>query len=208
MTIKEYRSPINGLIQVVMAFNQPRLVVGGMVQSGGVVKKIWEKAIAALIEVNHKVNESLIIGLGCGDCAFEIQKYYPNAQMVGVEIDDKVIEAARCYFDLATVKNLKINIGEGVEYVTKLAKRNLKKRFDLIIIDAYLGKEMPKNLRTKKFFNNLTKILAHDGVVIFNHLFFKEHKQKAEVFIKEMEKAFGRISLVRTPSNLLIFGWF
>lgn len=206
--IKQYRSPINGLMEVVMAFNKPRLMIGGMMQSGSLVRKIWEKAVDNLIESKHKVNKSLIIGLGCGDCAFEIQKYYPKAEMVGIEIDSRVVEAAQCYFNLATIKNLKINIEDGVKYVARLAKKGVKKKFDLIIIDAYLGKEMPKNLRTKKFFNNLTKILTHNGVVIYNHLFFKDHKQKAEAFIKEMEKVFGKISLIRTANNLLIFGWF
>lgn len=207
-TVRQYQSPINGLIKIVMAFNQPRMMIDGMIQSGGMVRKIWEKALNNLKKSDHKINQVLIIGLGCGDCAFEVQKFYPQAKMTGIEIDNKVIEAAQCYFSLATIKNLKVAINDGVKYITKLAAQKNKTKFDLVILDAYLGKNMPQQFRTKKFFHSLTKILTHNGVVIYNHLFFGEHKKKAEKFIQEINHAFGKVTLTRTPSNLLIFGWF
>lgn len=207
-TIKEYRSLHNGLIQVVLAFNRPRLIIGGMLQSGRLMQKVWNKAIGQVKKKGQKVEQALIIGLGCGDVAFEIQKYYPRAQMTGVEIDDQVIEAAQCYFNLATIKNLKIAIDDGVKYADKLAKQKAGKKFDLIIVDAFIGKQIPKGFKTKKFFTALTRLLAHNGAVIYNHLFFKEHKEKAKSFIQNLEKVFGEITLMRTRSNLLIFGWF
>ena len=85
--IKQYRSPINGLIEVIMTFNQPRLIIDGIVQSGGLLRKIWEKAIKIIKKTDHKINQVLIIGLGCGDCTFQVQKFFPDAQMTGVEID-------------------------------------------------------------------------------------------------------------------------
>lgn len=207
-TIKEYRSIHNGLIKVILAFNKPRLMMGGMLQSGKLMRNVWNKALGKIKKGNHQINQALIIGLGCGDCAFEIQNYYPKAQMTGVEIDEQVIEAAQCYFNLATVKHLKIAIDDGVKYVNKLAKQRVSKKFDLVIVDAFIGDQMPKGFKTKKFFATLTKLLTHNGVVIYNHLFFKEHKEEAESFIKELEKVFGKITLMRTHSNLLIFGWF
>ncbi|MDZ7586954.1 MAG: fused MFS/spermidine synthase [Patescibacteria group bacterium] len=207
-TIKQYHSKHNGLIRVVLAFNQPRLIMGGLLQSGMLMRKVWSKAISEVKEKGQKVEQALIIGLGCGDVAGEIQKYYPKAKMAGVEIDDQVIEAAQCYFNLATIKNLKIAIDDGVKYVEKLAQQKQLKKFDLIIIDALIGDQMPKGFKTKKFYQALTKLLTHNGVVIYNHLFFKKHKERVESFIKEMEKVFGEITLMRTRSNLLIFGWF
>lgn len=207
-TIKEYRSAHNGLIQVILAFNKPRLMMGGVLQSGKLMRNVWNKALGKIKKENHQINQALIIGLGCGDCAFEIQKYYPQAQMTGVEIDEQVIEAAQCYFNLATVKNLKIAIADGIKYVDKLAKQKTIKKFDLVIVDAFIGDQIPKGFKTKKFLTALTKLLAHNGTVIYNHLFFSKHKEKAAGFIKNLEKVFGKITLMRTRSNLLIFGWF
>lgn len=207
-TIKEYRSAHNGLIKVILAFNKPRLMMGGMLQSGMLMRKVWNKAIGQVKKREQKIERVLIVGLGCGDVAFEIQKYYPKAQMTGVEVDDQVIEAAQCYFNLATIKNLQIAISDGVLYVKKLTKQKRLKKFDLIIVDAFVGEQIPKGFKTKKFILALTKLLTHDGVVIYNHLFFKKHKVKAENFIKSLEKVIGEITLMRARSNLLIFGWF
>lgn len=207
-TVKEGRSPINGLYKVVMWFNRPRLIIGNMVQSGAGARKIWHQAIEYLKHRRRRLNRALIIGLGCGDCAFEIQQHYPMAKMVGVEIDPHVINVAKCYFDLATVKNLNINVTDGVKYVAKLLRQRRPTKFDLIIVDAYLGNTIPRGFTTKAFFKQLTGLLEHNGVVIYNHLFFDQYKPRAEMFIKELETAFGRITLLHAGENLLIFGWY
>lgn len=182
--------------------------MGGMLQSGDLMKKAWNKALTKLVENNKKVEQALIIGLGCGDCAFEIQKLYPKALMTGVEIDDQVVEAAQCYFSLATVKNLNISIDDGAKYVAKLAKEKKISKFDLVIVDTYIGDKIPKIFSSKAFLNNLIKLLNHDGVVIFNRLFSRKHRKEVEIFIHQIEKIFDKITLVRTTSNLLVFGWF
>lgn len=203
--VKTIQSPISGLVKVVMVLNKPRLIVGDMIQSGGMVRKIWEKAILKLKKGKKKISEVLILGLGCGDCAFEVQQHYPRAQMTGVEIDKHVVDMAECYFNLATVKNLQIAIDSGARYVEKLVKQKKLKQFDLIIVDVYLGKKMPSAFRTKKFFEALKKLLKKKGVVAYNHLFFKDHKKEAKAFIKKLEAVFPKIKLQRTASNLIIF---
>ncbi|MEA3355240.1 MAG: fused MFS/spermidine synthase [Patescibacteria group bacterium] len=205
--LKEINSPINGLIQIIKVFDKPRLMIGGMIQSGGLVKKIWEKAINKIVKDDLKVKNALIIGLGCGDCAFQIQKNFPKAKMTGVEIDKYVVESAKCFFDLAKVKKLKISIADGVKFVDKKVKLKSKEKFDLIIVDVYLGQEMPKSFKTKKFFKNLKKLMLKDGVVIINHLFFKDYKKKAKKTIETLDKVFKTIKLQRIASNLLIFGY-
>ena len=204
-SVKEVHSPISGLIKMVMVLNQPRLIVGGMVQSGGLVRKIWEKAIARLKKKGKKISKVLILGLGCGDCAFEVQKYYPRAEMIGVEIDKHVVDMAECYFNLATIKNLKIAIEDAAKYVRKLVKEKKPKEFDLIIVDIYLGKKIPKEFKNKRFFEELKKLLGKKGVIAYNHLFFKGYKKEAKTVIKELETIFPKIELQRTASNLIIF---
>lgn len=205
--LQEKNSPFNGRIQIIKVFDKPRLMIGGMIQSGGMVKKIWEKAIDKIVDENIEVKKALIIGLGCGNCAFEIQKVFPKATMHGVEIDKHVIDMAECYFDLTKVKNLKISIVDGIEFVNKRVKSKLKEKFDLIIVDVYLGQEMPKSFKTKKFFESLNKLMGKNGVVIFNHLFFKNHKAQAKKMVSGLEKVFPKIKLQRTAANLLIFGY-
>jgi len=205
--IKKVQSPINGAIKVVHVFNKPRLIIGNMVQSGGMVKQIWEKAVLKFKQDNPRTQPKniLIIGFGCGDCAFSLQQHFPQTKITGIEIDEHIIDMAKSYFNLASVKNLNIVITDGTQYVAKKAKLKKPQKYDLVIIDVYLGKKMPKPFKTKKFFNNLTKLLNQDGIIIFNHLFFKHHKQKVKEFITTLESFFSNISLQRTATNLLIF---
>lgn len=202
-TIREDVSEINGPLKVVMAMNMPRLLVGGLVQSGGLVRRIWDKAIGKIKKEKRQVKKALILGLGCGDCAFRVHKHYPEAQMLGVEIDEKIVDIAQCYFNLAILKNLTVAVDDGIAHLDKLVKK--KELFDLVIVDVYLGKKMPAKFRSAAFFRQVKKILNNKGVVIYNHLFYGEYKKQAESFIKVVEKEFGKISLQRTTSNLMIF---
>ena len=199
-TIRQERSKYNGLIKVIMVFNMPRLIVGGMVQSGGLVRKIWDKGISKLKQENKKVNKALVLGFGCGDCAFRIKKYFPHALITGVEVDEKIIEIAKAYFNLNKLKNLNLVVEDGVKFVS-----NTKEKYDLVLVDAYLGKKVPKVFKSERFFKNLIKVLNKDGMVVFNHLFFGKEKEKAKKMISDLENYFGKIKLVRVASNLLIF---
>jgi spermidine synthase len=199
--IRQDQSKINGLIKVVMVFNRPRLIVGGMVQSGGLVKKIWDKGIKKLKRERLKVKKALILGFGGGDCAFAIDQYYPKAQVTGVEIDKKIIEASKNYFNLNQLKKLKVIIGDGVKFIAKT-----KDKYDLIVVDVYLGQKTPKGFKTKRFFREVKKRLNKNGAIIFNHLFFKKYKDQAKRLIETMEPEFNKIRLVRVASNLLILG--
>jgi len=205
--LKEINSSTNGLIRIVAVFNKPRMMIGGMIQSGGMVRKIWERAVGKIVKDNVKVTKALIIGLGCGDCAFEIQKHFPKAFMHGVEIDKHVVDSAKCFFDLTKLKNLKISISDGVRFVDKKLKLKKQEKFDLIIVDVFLGQEMPESFKTKEFFTNLKKLMTKNGVVIFNHLFFKKYKAQAKKMVGDLDKVFETIKLQRTASNLLIFGY-
>lgn len=205
--LKEINSPVNGPIKIISLFNEPRMMIGGMIQSGGMVQKIWEKAIDKVVREKVKVENALIIGLGCGDCAFAIQRHFPKSNMHGVEIDEHVVDSAKCFFDLTKLKNLKISIDDGVRFVDKKLKSKIKEEFDLIIVDVFLGQKMPKGFKTKKFFSNLNKLMSKKGVVIFNHLFFKEYKDQAREMVSDLDKVFKTIKLQRTASNLLIFGY-
>ena len=203
--VKKVNSPINGPIEVVKVLNQPQLIIGGMLQSGGLVQKIWKKAIRKIKDESPKISEVLIIGLGGGNCAREISKHFPQARMTGIEIDKNVVEISKKYFDLESIKNLTVHIEDGNEWIAEKALSKKPQSYDLIIIDAYLGKKIPLIFKTRKFIKNLEKILNPEGTIIFNHLFSQQHKQEAKRFIKKLETVFPSIKLQRTTCNLLIF---
>lgn len=199
-TVRQDRTKYNGLIEVKMVFNMPRLIVNNMIQSGGMMRKIWDKGIKKLKRENKKIKKALILGLGGGDVAFRIEQYFPQIKVIGIEIDKKIIDMAYAYFNLHKLKNLKVENEDGAKYV-----RKTKNEFDLIIVDVFQGEKIPGKFKSKRFLNNLTKKLTKNGVVIYNHLFDKENKPKAGEFIKKLEGYFKKIYLQRVGVNLLIY---
>ena len=213
-TIEEVESEINGKIKIVKIFGKPRMHVHGFLYSGGIVNQIWKKAIERVKIYDLRFKNVLILGLGGGTAARIISENFPEAKIVGVEIDKEIIRLGKRYFKVGKIPSLKIVCTNAIEYVEKVKStiKNSKLEenqhgFDLIVVDIYLGEKVPEKAKSKEFLERLKKILAKNGVIIFNRLFYKKHKKKAEKFVKKLEKIFSNIKLVRTPSNLLVFAW-
>lgn len=206
-TLKKTESPISGSIKVVSLFNKPRIIVGNMVQSGGMVEAIWKKGIGKLLEIEKdkgfKLEKVLILGLGGGTATKLISYTFPKAEIVGIEIDPIILKLGKKYFDLNKIKKLKIINQDGVELV--LNNKLKKVFFDLILVDLYIGDKIPKKSQSELFLNKLKRLIDKEGIIIFNRLFFKEHKKKTESFIKKLDKIFSNISLLRAYSNLLVY---
>ena len=137
------------------------------------VEKLWKKALE---EITYNANgRALIFGLGCGS----VVKVLPSMKVTGVEIDPVMVDIGKRYFNLDRVK---IVIGDA----TKL---KFKERFDLIIVDLYIGGKM-ENLLVP------TNFLAKDGVIIYNQLTFGNNQVDPRLEIKKVRQ---------TEYNKLIF---
>lgn len=113
----------------------------------------------------YKPNAKNFLMIGGGVYAFP--KYllanYPDANIDVVEIDPKIIEIAEKFFFLKENSKLKQIVGDGRVYIN-----NNKKKYDVIILDAFRHGEIPFYLTTKEFLNNVRKSLTSDGVLITN----------------------------------------
>ena len=107
-TVYKTTSKFSGEIKVIDHAFERRMVVGGLTQSGGITKKMWEKALDVLSS-KYKVlsiKNVLILGLGAGTVAKVISEKYPSAKIVGIEIDSSIIDIGKKYFGSGAVKNL------------------------------------------------------------------------------------------------------
>jgi len=201
-TVKKVNSSINGEIKVVKFLGKPRILVRDMIQSGGLVESIWKKALKKIKSL--VINNCLILGLGGGTVATLINQSYPKAQITGVEIDPKIIQLGKEYFDLDKIENLKIIKDDAIDFIIN-CQPPAADYYSPIFVDLYLGEEVPKRSESKEFLKKLKELLSTKGIVVFNRLFYRDHKQKTERFIKKLEPIFPQINLVRAWSNLLIF---
>ncbi len=116
---------------------------------------------------NDKIQSVLMIGLGGGSIQRSYQHFYPQVQTETVELDPKVLDVARQYFQLKESENLKVTVGDG-----RVHLRRAQKKYDLIILDAYTanryGSYIPYELATREFFGLAKDHLTDNGVLAYN----------------------------------------
>ncbi len=201
--LEEVESPINGRIQVWEDwFGRKRLVVGGISQSGAPVEKIWREALRPISNFKFPISNCLILGLGAGSAVWVINQYFPEAKITGVEIDSEVIRLGRKFFGLDGISNLKVLEQDAISSINnqQLAINN----FDLILVDMFLGNQIPTAAEDESFLKNLKKSLNKNGVVIFNRLYYGNKKEKTDKFIKILRNFFEKVEAKKFATNKLI----
>jgi SAM-dependent methyltransferase len=107
-------------------------------------------------------------GLHLGGGACSLARYfhaaYPDARQVVVELDGKLAEYVRGWFDLPKAPLLRIRVGEARE-VTETLTPDTR---DFIIRDVFAGSLTPRPLTTAEFNEHIKRVLAPGGIYVVN----------------------------------------
>lgn len=103
---------------------------------------------------------TLILGLAGGVGAMNIRRAWPDADILGVELDPDVVEVARDKFGLTGVRT-------AVADARRFAETS-PERHDVIVVDLYNGAAIPFFTATREFFAALERRLAPGGMVMMN----------------------------------------
>ena len=199
--LAEVTSPINGEIKVVktLAFGT-YIQVEGLTQSGGVMYSVWNTVLKKVKKETDIVGNALILGLGGGDAARLINKYWPEAKITGIEIDPEMVKLGQKYLGLDK-SEVSIKIQDARNFVKSQVKA--KKKYDLILIDVYVGYEVPKKFTEKEFIKQVLKLTNKDGLAIFNRLYFGDKRKLAEIFHRELIKVFKKVRPIYPEANVM-----
>lgn len=200
-TIHETNSPINGEIQIVEQFGRRSIKVSGMEQSGPMVEGLWRRGLSEVRRWKLEVRKVLILGLGGGSAVKLINRYYPKAKIVGVEVDPVMVKLGKKYLGLNEYNNLEIKIGDAFNFISHT--EDVGKYFDLVLVDIYLGKDVPKELESKELLRDVKKVLADGGTAIFNRLRGKGRENELNLFLKNLKKHFLKVKVVKPLINQL-----
>jgi spermidine synthase len=109
----------------------------------------------------------LLIGLGGGQQAKFLYRYFPALNLTAVEIDPTVVELARTHFRLPEDdERLQVVVRDAVDYM-----HDNNKLYDLIVSDAYGdGNLMVDALHTASFYQACHRNLRAGGVMTVNIL--------------------------------------
>ncbi len=111
----------------------------------------------------HKLR-GLHLGGGACSMARYFSAAYPDARQVVVELDGKLAEYVRGWFDLPKAPLLRIRVGEARAVTETLTAQTR----DFIIRDVFAGAHTPRPLTTAEFTAHAKRVLAPGGLYVAN----------------------------------------
>ncbi len=209
--LEEVESAINGKITVVrsLAFGT-YIQVGGLTQSGGIMHQVWGKPLKKISNFQFPISNVLILGLAGGTVVKFVKKYWPDADITGVDIDSKMVELGRKYLGLDDYK-VKVVINDAEKFLSTSHKPSTRAqaeglqsiKFDLILVDLYVGDKFPQKFESIKFIHLVRNALTTEGIAIFNRLYYGEKRPRAVRFGNKLAKVFKKVDIVFPEANVM-----
>ncbi len=125
---------------------------------------VWDGYLSVPLSVLGRPPRTMaMLGNAAGTVSRAYAKFFPETQIDGVEIDGDVTKAGRELFALGENRKLRTYTEDARPFL-----RRVKKRYDLIGIDAYRQPYIPFYLATREFFDLTKARLAEGGAVVIN----------------------------------------
>lgn len=134
-----------------------------MMKENGLTGMYYDYALAAPVMAGLGQGEGtvLVLGNGTGTFARQCARYFPQAQVEGVEIDPKITDLAHEYFDMP--ETVDVTTYDGRAYL-----QAVDTKYDVIQVDAYQDITIPFQMSSVEFFALVRDHLAPGGVMVVN----------------------------------------
>ena len=199
--LEEVESKANGKIVVVKRLGFGTYIqVEGLTQSGSVVYDVWRSTLRKVKKSKIPIKNILILGLGGGSTAIISRKYWPNSNITGVDVDPVIVEMGGKYMGLGDVE-MDIRICDGEKFVREAVKD--KRKYDLVLIDMYVGYEVPDKFEKRDFLEKVRSLIDGNGLVVFNRLYFGEKRKLAIKFADKLEEIFPLVNYFYPEANIM-----
>ncbi len=113
--------------------------------------------------------------------------------MVGYELDPEIVKVGKEFFDLDGATDVKV--GDAQKGLVREGK------FDLIVVDLYLGREQPVFAGGRRFITEVGEHLNNGGQAGFNHIPMLEGEERIREFEKNLEGVFGEVKVKKVGKN-------
>ena len=131
-------------------------------KKGGLTGMYYDYALAApFMTDKNRGKDILILGMGSGTYAKQCMKYLDNANIEGVEIDEKITDLAHKYFELP--EDISVTTYDGRAFLNVSDKK-----YDVIMVDAYQDITIPFQMSSVEFFRLVKSHLRENGVMVVN----------------------------------------
>ena len=147
----------------------------------------YTRAMMAFLLFEPAPRDVVMIGLGGGSIARFANARLPETRMTVVEINPRVLAAARSFFGLPTDDpRLAIELEDGARWIP--AHRDCA---DVVLLDAFEDGESVKALATGEFYAACRAALRRRGILVVN---FIAEERRFGKYLGRIEEAFdGRV---------------
>jgi spermidine synthase len=156
----------------------------------------YTRCMMAFLLFHPEPRAALMIGLGGGSLAKFFYKKLRSTKVRVVELDERIVQAAREHFALP--RDLEVEIGDGAEALTPEC-------CDVLIVDAFEDELHVPRLASQEFYDGAFLALAERGVLVVN---FMNDDPKLDLTLQRLERAFGG-AVLALPAlydpNILVF---
>lgn len=165
--IEKLQSPVSGDLEVVLSRGRVQLNTVNATYSFEDLYTSYGTALQKIHVEKKQISSVLVLGLGLGSIPYILQsKYRIDCTIDCVDIDPVIIDLAQKYYPLPS-KLSKLSIHEADAFDWMM--RNNKK-YDLITVDLFVDREVPKKLHQRTFIESLRGALAENGTILFSRL--------------------------------------
>ena len=124
---------------------------------------VWDTYLAVPDLLGRPPERVAMLGNAAGTAARAYERFYPFAEVDGVELDPAVSDAGRRYFEMGQIGTLTVHDEDARSFL-----RKTDSSYDVIIVDAYRPPYVPFYLATKEFFELVRDRLNLGGIVALN----------------------------------------
>jgi len=141
-----------------------------------------------------------IVGFGGGAQAKFCHRHLPGARIEAVESDPGVLALRDAFGVPADDARLQVQLGDGAEWL-----RQRRRRYDLLLLDAYDRDGIPARLSTAAFYDDCRAALTPDGAMAVNL-----YATDTRTHLARLRRSFdGRVLKLQEPgmANEVVFAW-
>jgi spermidine synthase len=125
--------------------------------------RYWDLFLMLPSLLSREPRTMLVIGNAGGTIGRAYGRFYPRVAIDGVELDPKLNEVARRWFGADDNPRMSLIAADGRPYLELT-----RKRYDLIVVDAYRQPYVPFYLATSEFFRLAREHLRPGGALALN----------------------------------------
>jgi spermidine synthase len=159
----------------------------------------YTRCMMAFLLFHPEPRDALMIGLGGGSLAKFFFRHLRRARTRVVELDGRVVAAARAQFHLPPDgERLAVEVGDGVDALSPEC-------CDVLVVDAFQDELHVPRLATQVFYDAAFLALREPGALVVN---FMNDDPKFDDVLQRLERAFGGAVIVMPAlydPNILAF---